>query len=83
LVAGALQTAQEIASKPPVAIWGSKQAINYARDHSVEDSLRQMGWLQGAVWSTPHVMEAITAMKEKRTGNYPDLTPLKGFKEFG
>jgi enoyl-CoA hydratase len=42
-----------------------------------------MGWLQGAVWSTPHVMEAITAMKEKRTGNYPDLTPLKGFKEFG
>jgi len=83
LVAGALQAAQEIASKPPVAIWGTKQALNYARDHSVEDSLRQMGWLQGAIWSNPHVKEAITAMKEKRETNFPDLTPLQGFKEFG
>ena len=83
LVAGALQAAKEIASKPPVAIWGTKQALNYARDHSVEDSLRQMGWLQGAIWSNPHVKEAITAMKQKREANFPDLTPLKGFKEFG
>ena len=36
----ALQCAREIAAKPPVAIWGTKQAIHYARDHSVEDSLR-------------------------------------------
>jgi len=83
LVAGALQAAKEIASKPPVAIWGTKQALNYARDHSVEDSLRQMGWLQGAIWSNPHVKEAITAMKAKREASYPDLTPLQGFKEFG
>ena len=83
LVAGALQAAKEIASKPPVAIWGTKQALNYARDHSVEDSLRQMGWLQGAIWSNPHVKEAITAMKEKREASFPDLTPLQGFKEFG
>ena len=83
LVAGALQTAKEIASKPPVAIWGTKQALNYARDHSTEDSLRQMGWLQGAIWSNPHVKEAIAAMKQKREASYPDLTPLQGFKEFG
>ncbi len=83
LVAGALKTAQEIANKPPVAIWGTKQALNYARDHSVEDSLRQMGWLQGAIWSNPHVKEAITAMKEKREASYPDLAPLHDFKAFG
>ncbi len=83
LVSGALKAAQEIASKPPVAIWGTKQAINYAREHSVEDSLRQMGWLQGAIWSNPHVHEAIRAMKEKCQPNFPALTPLKGFKEFG
>jgi enoyl-CoA hydratase len=83
LVAGALQAAQEIASKPPVAIWGTKQAIHYARDHSVEDSLRQMGWLQGAIWSNPHVREAITATKEKRAAHFPDLPPLQGFKEHG
>jgi enoyl-CoA hydratase len=83
LLAAALQTAQDIASKPPVAIWGTKQAIQYARDHSVEDSLRQMGWLQGAIWSNQHVHEAIAAMKEKRAAKFPDLAPLQGFKEHG
>ena len=63
-VAAALQCAKEIAAKPPEAIWGTKHAVTYARDHSVEDSLRQMGWLQGAVWSNAHVREAIAAMKE-------------------
>ena len=81
--ASALQCAREIASKPPVAIWGSKQAIDYARDHSVEDSLRQMGWLQGAIWSNRHVMESVTAMKQKRAGDFPALTPLIRFSEQG
>ncbi|MEZ5701349.1 MAG: enoyl-CoA hydratase-related protein [Burkholderiaceae bacterium] len=80
MLAAALQCAKEIASKPPVAIWGTKQAIDYARDHSTEDSLRQMGWLQGAIWSNRHVLEAISAMKEKRPGEFTPLTPLSSFK---
>jgi enoyl-CoA hydratase len=76
-----LQCAAEIASKPPVAIWGSKQALHYARDHSVDDALKQMGWLQGAVWSNAHVREAITAAKEKRAGEFPQLAALKSFRE--
>ena len=79
MLAAALQCAQEIASKPPVAIWGTKQAVNYARDHSVEDSLRQMGWLQGAIWSTRNVQESVKAMKEKRAGEFPPLVDLKYF----
>ncbi len=82
-VAAALQAATEIASKPPVAIWGTKQVLHYARDHSVEDGLRQMGWIQGAVWSNDNVREAITAMKDKRAPQFPPLTPLRGFREFG
>ncbi|MDR7150379.1 enoyl-CoA hydratase [Hydrogenophaga palleronii] len=78
-VAAALQCAKDIASKPPVAIWGTKQAVTYARDHSVEDSLRQMGWLQGAIWSNAHVRESIAAMKEKRAGNFAPLSPLVTF----
>ena len=80
-VDAALQCAREIASKPPVAIWGSKQAIDYARDHSVEDSLRQMGWLQGAIWSNAHVREAITASKERRAGDFTPLAPLSSFRD--
>ena len=81
MVGAALQTAREIASKPPVAIWGTKQAVHYARDHSVEDSLKQMGWLQGAIWSNRHVGEAIAAMKQKRAADFPALTALKSFRE--
>jgi enoyl-CoA hydratase len=78
-VEAALQCAREIATKPPVAIWGTKQAVNYARDHSVDDSLRQMGWLQGAIWSNAHVREAIVAAKERRAGQFTSLTPLRSF----
>ncbi|MET0312344.1 MAG: enoyl-CoA hydratase-related protein [Burkholderiaceae bacterium] len=80
-VAAALQCAREIASKPPVAIWGTKQVIHYARDHSVDDALRQMGWVQGAIWSNAHVRESVSAMKKKAGGNFPALTPLGSFKE--
>ena len=83
MLAGALQCAQEIAAKPPVAIWGSKQAIHYARDHSVDDALKQMGWLQGAIWSNAHVREAVTAMKEKRPASFAALPALKNFKDIG
>ena len=81
MLEAALQCAREIAAKPPVAIWGTKQVIQYASEHSVEDSLRQMGWLQGAVWSTQHVREAVQALKEKRAGTFPDLPPLRSFRE--
>jgi enoyl-CoA hydratase len=81
MLAAAMQCAREIASKPPVAVWGSKQALHYARDHSVEDSLKQMGWLQGAIWSNAHVREAVTAMKQKRESQFPPLATLKRFSE--
>ncbi len=81
LVAGALACANEIATKPPVAVWGTKQAVRYARDHGVHDSLRQMGWLQGAIWSNRHVGEAVSAMQAKRAGDFPALAPLKRFSE--
>ena len=80
-VAAALQCAQEIAAKPPVAIWGTKQAVHYARDHTVDESLKQMGWLQAAIWSNRHVGEAVIAFQGKRSGNFPDLVELKSFTD--
>jgi enoyl-CoA hydratase len=79
MLAAAMQCAKELASKPPIAIWGTKQAIHFTRDHSVEDSLKQMGWLQGAIWSNAHVREAIVAAKEKRTAQFPALASLVPF----
>jgi enoyl-CoA hydratase len=81
MLAAAMKCAAEIAAKPPVAVWGSKQVIHYSRDHSVDDSLRQMGWIQGAIWSNAHVREAVTAMKEKRAGQFPDLAAVGSFRD--
>ena len=80
-LAAAMLAAQEIASKPPIAIWGSKQALHYARDHSTADALQQMGWLQSGIWSNAHVQEAIAAFQHKRSGNFPALAPLQSFKD--
>jgi enoyl-CoA hydratase len=55
--------------------------VNYAAEHSVEDSLRQMGWLQGAIWSNATVREAVTAMKQKRVGSFKGLAPLVSFND--
>jgi enoyl-CoA hydratase len=80
-VQAALQCAAEIAAKPPVAIWGTKQAVHYARDHTVDQALKQMGWLQAAIWSNRHVGEAVMAFQGKRSGHFPDLVELKSFTD--
>ncbi|PXX38748.1 enoyl-CoA hydratase-related protein [Undibacterium pigrum] len=81
MLAAALQMATEIAEKPPVAIWGSKQAIHYARDHSTHDALQQMGWLQSGIWQSSNLMEAFMAKQQGRTTEYADLAPVSSFSE--
>ncbi len=81
MLAAALQMAREIAEKPPVAIWGSKQAIHYARDHSTHDALQQMGWLQSGIWQTSNLVEAFQAKQQGRAPAYADLPPLHSFTD--
>jgi enoyl-CoA hydratase len=81
LLAAAHAMAQEIASKPPSAIWGSKQAINYARDHGVADSLKYMGTLQSGFWDTACVTEAIEARKAGRAAQFENLPALRTFTD--
>ena len=79
MLEAAMQTAMEIAARPPVAVWATKQAIDYARDHPVADGLRQMGWLQAGMWDTGAVLEAIQARSERRAAEFADLKPLRYF----
>ena len=79
MLEAAMQLAAEIAQKPPVAIWGSKEAIHYARDHATGDALQQMGWLQSGIWQTSNLMEAAVAKQAGRAPAFADLTPLTSF----
>jgi enoyl-CoA hydratase len=77
----AIAMAREIAEKPPVAIWGSKQAIHYARDHPTYDALRQMGWLQSGIWQSANLAEAFQAKQQGRPPRFDDLPPLQSFAD--
>ena len=73
-----MATAREIASKAPLAVTGSKVMINYARDHSVADSLDYIAVWQSGMFSGPHMAEAFAAKQDRREANCPDLAPLRG-----
>ena len=75
VVAGALEVAGEIATRSPLAIWGTKVAMNYARDHSVEDSLEQIATWQSGMFQPADMQEAFRAKAEGRPPVFPDLLP--------
>ena len=76
-VVQALAVAGEIARRAPLAIAGSKRAINFARDHSVADALEQAALLQGGIWETSDIAAAIEARKTKSAGKFADLKPRR------
>lgn len=75
LVDGVLEIAKEIATKSPMAVWGSKQTLHYTRDHRVDDGLEFIANWNAAMFDTDDMAEAFTAKAEKRTAEFPDLFP--------
>ena len=74
----AFDTARDIASKSPVAIAGTKEIMNHARDHSVADGLHYVAaWQSGMLFSSD-LMEQMTARQERRDADFPDLLPPRG-----
>lgn len=67
--------AHAIAAKSPLAIAGSKLALNHARDHGTAASLQQMTLLQSAIFDTGEMATAIAAWKEKRAAEFAALAP--------
>ena len=76
LVAGVLDIAREIASKSPLAIWGTKEMLLYSRDHSVEDGLNHIATWQTGMFQPSDMVESFAAKAEGRDPNYPDLLPV-------
>lgn len=73
LVAGVLEIAAEIATKSPLAVWGAKEALVYARDHGVTDALHQISTWQSGAFQPADLMESFAAKNEKRAPQYQDL----------
>ena len=73
MLAEVMTIAQEIASKAPVAVYGSKRMINYARDHSTSDALDYISIWNTSMINSGEIMEAIGAQSEQREANFVDL----------
>ncbi len=77
LIKYVINTAEEIASKAPLAVAGSKEMINYARDHTIADGLDHIATWQMGMFSQKHMQEIVDAKNEKRTPVFPNLLPLR------
>ena len=77
MLAEVMEIAGQIASKAPVAVYGSKRMINYARDHSTADALDYISIWNTGMMDREEILEAISAKAEQRSGDYVDL-PARG-----
>ena len=69
----AMALAGDIAAKSPLAVAGAKQAITYARDHSVQDGLDQIATWNAGMLRPDDLMKAMQAKMAKKQAEYDDL----------
>jgi enoyl-CoA hydratase len=72
LAAAVAGMAALIASKPPLALRGTKEMITYARDHSVADGLNYIATWNAAMLLSSDLEEALAAQREKRAARFRD-----------
>lgn len=72
LLAGVMAIAQSIAAKSPLAVRGTKEMLNYGRDHSVADGLDHVATWNAAMLMSADLEEAMSAARERRKPVFPD-----------
>lgn len=73
-----MKVAREIASKAPLAVYGCKKMINYARDHSTADGLDYIAIWNASMFKPEEIFEAMSANAENRQGEFASLPKIKG-----
>ena len=77
LVEGVLDIAGEIATKSPLAIWGTKESINFTRDHSVADSLNFIATWQAGMYQPQDMASVFEAQSKNQEPEFDDLPPVR------
>jgi enoyl-CoA hydratase len=72
LLEGARNVARSIAGKSPLAIRGTKEMLNYGRDHSVADGLNYVATWNAAMMMSADLSESMNALREKRLPKFDD-----------
>ena len=69
---GVKKVARSIAGKSPLAVRGTKEMLNYGRDHSVADGLNYVATWNAAMLMSADLSEAMGALREKRVPKFQD-----------
>jgi delta(3,5)-delta(2,4)-dienoyl-CoA isomerase len=69
----ALEMCRRIAEKSPVAVLGTKEIINFSRDHSIEDGLMYTGIWNAAMVQTEDVKRAMLSGIKKKKPTFEKL----------
>ncbi|MCP5266618.1 MAG: crotonase/enoyl-CoA hydratase family protein [Burkholderiaceae bacterium] len=72
-----MKTAREIASKSPMAVYGCKRMITYARDHDTADGLDYIGIWNASFLQREEIAEAMRSRAENRAAEFVDLPPMR------
>ncbi len=72
MMAEVMQIAETIASKSPLSIRGTKQVLNFSRDHSVADGLEYIATWNAAMLISNDITEAMTAKMTGRPAEFED-----------
>jgi enoyl-CoA hydratase len=75
LLAAVMDTAGEIATKAPAGIWGTKDILARAREHTVEDGVAYVALWQAAMLDAGQIAEGVSAFRDKRPPRYDELPP--------
>ncbi len=73
MVSAVMDMARDIATKPPLAVYGCKRAISYSRDHTTQDALDNIAVWNMSMLIPSEMMEAMMAGQQKRLGKFEDL----------
>jgi len=79
LVSGLKEMAAVIASKSPLAVYGTKAILNFSRDHTIAEGLEYNALWSGAMLPQEYMAEAMMSNMEKRDPEFKDMQEIKDY----
>ena len=73
MMKNSFELADRLASKSPLAMWATKENLNYARDHTVEEGLNYISLWNAATLHQEDIMTSMSAKMAKRKPEYKNL----------
>ena len=79
MVSGLKEMAAVIASKSPLAVYGTKAILNFSRDHTIAEGLEYNALWSGAMLPQEDMAEAMMSNIEKREPEFADMQEIKDY----